>query len=47
MSATIVPLRANAAQPSLAPILSLTAAGMNAVNATILDRMQSEIPLIP
>ncbi|MEP6867049.1 MAG: polyprenyl synthetase family protein [Novosphingobium sp.] len=47
MSATVVPLRANAAQPSLAPILSLTAAGMNAVNATILDRMQSEIPLIP
>ncbi|MEO7915597.1 MAG: polyprenyl synthetase family protein [Novosphingobium sp.] len=40
-------MRANAAQPSLAPILSLTAAGMNAVNATILDRMQSEIPLIP
>lgn len=28
-------------------MLSLTAPGMNAVNAVILDRMQSEIPLIP
>lgn len=28
-------------------MLSLTAAGMNSVNAVILDRMQSEIPLIP
>ena len=28
-------------------MLSLTAQGMNAVNAVILDRMQSEIPLIP
>ena len=28
-------------------MLSLTAAGMNAVNAVILERMQSEIPLIP
>jgi hypothetical protein len=34
-------------EPSLAPILSLTATAMNAVNAIILDRMQSEIPLIP
>lgn len=33
--------------PSLDPILSLTAQGMNAVNAVILERMQSEIPLIP
>ncbi|MEP7221917.1 MAG: polyprenyl synthetase family protein [Novosphingobium sp.] len=47
MSATVVPLRPGAPQPSLAPILSLTAAGMNSVNAIILDRMQSEIPLIP
>jgi octaprenyl-diphosphate synthase len=35
------------AKPSLDPILALTAPGMNAVNAVILDRMQSEIPLIP
>ena len=28
-------------------MLALTAPGMNAVNAVILDRMQSEIPLIP
>ena len=48
MSAEIVPLkRAGAPQPSLDPILALTAQGMNAVNAVILDRMQSKIPLIP
>lgn len=47
MSAEILPLRQRAAQPSLAPMLSLTAPGMNSVNAVILDRMQSEIPLIP
>lgn len=34
-------------QPSLDPMLSLTAGGMNSVNSIILDRMQSEIPLIP
>ena len=28
-------------------MVSLTASGMNAVNSVILDRMQSEIPLIP
>jgi octaprenyl-diphosphate synthase len=32
---------------TLDPILSLTATAMNAVNAVILERMQSEIPLIP
>jgi octaprenyl-diphosphate synthase len=49
MSAEVVPLHRKEAQrdPSLAPILNLTATAMNAVNATILDRMQSEIPLIP
>jgi len=48
MSADVIPLRPRAgAEPSLAPILALTAPGMNAVNAIILDRMQSEIPLIP
>ena len=45
MSAEVVPLPVK--EPSLAPILSLTASAMNAVNAIILDRMQSEIPLIP
>ena len=47
MSADIIPLRKRATEPSLAPILALTADGMNAVNAVILDRMQSRIPLIP
>jgi octaprenyl-diphosphate synthase len=45
MSAEVVPLPVK--EPSLNPILSLTATAMNAVNAIILDRMQSEIPLIP
>ncbi|MFN3862680.1 MAG: polyprenyl synthetase family protein [Erythrobacter sp.] len=45
MSAEVVPLPRKA--PSLDPMLSLTAAGMNCVNAVILERMQSEIPLIP
>lgn len=49
MSAEIVPLRQTPPEkaPSLSPLLALTAPGMNAVNAVILDRMQSEIPLIP
>ena len=55
MSATIHPLR-NAghaivgpgrAEPSLTPLMALVADEMNAVNAVILDRMQSRIPLIP
>jgi octaprenyl-diphosphate synthase len=45
MSADIIPMLRKA--PTLDPMLSLTAGGMNAVNAVILDRMQSEIPLIP
>ncbi|WP_156840474.1 polyprenyl synthetase family protein [Novosphingobium aquimarinum] len=47
MSADIVALRPRDGQPSLDPILSLTAPGMNRVNAVILERMQSEVPLIP
>jgi octaprenyl-diphosphate synthase len=47
MSAEIVPLRPHASEPSLAPMLALTAPGMNSVNSVILDRMQSQIPLIP
>ena len=33
--------------PSLDPLMSLVADEMNSVNAVILDRMQSRIPLIP
>lgn len=47
MTAEILPLRSGGRPPSLQPMLSLTAGGMNAVNTVILDRMQSEIPLIP
>ena len=47
MSADVIPLKPRASGPSLGPIMALTAHGMNAVNAVILDRMQSEIPLIP
>ena len=45
MSAEILPFPKS--DPSLEPMLALTAQGMNSVNAVILDRMQSEIPLIP
>ena len=47
MSADVIPLKPHASEPSLGPIMALTASGMNAVNAVILDRMQSQIPLIP
>lgn len=46
MTATIHSLHP-ARQPSLDPMLKLVASDMNAVNAVILDRMQSNIPLIP
>lgn len=45
MTATIHRLRAPT--PSLDPMVALVTGDMNAVNAVILDRMQSEIPLIP
>jgi octaprenyl-diphosphate synthase len=45
MSAEVIPL--NPKRPTLDPMLALTATGMNAVNSVILERMQSEIPLIP
>ncbi len=45
MSAEVIPLPRK--EPSLAPILNLTATAMNAVNAIILDRMQSPVSLIP
>ena len=47
MSADVISLKPRQAEPSLGPIMALTAPGMNAVNAVILDRMQSAIPLIP
>ena len=47
MSADIIPLHDHRSDPSLDPMLALTASGMNAVNSVILARMQSEIPLIP
>lgn len=46
MSATIHPLP-RSAEPGLEPLMALVATGMNSVNAVILDRMQSRIPLIP
>jgi octaprenyl-diphosphate synthase len=46
MSATIHNFKSQSA-PSLDPLLSLVAQDMNRVNAVILDRMQSQIPLIP
>ncbi|MEM1131445.1 MAG: polyprenyl synthetase family protein [Pseudomonadota bacterium] len=46
MTATVHPLNRDT-PPSLNPIMSLVAQDMNAVNSIILDRMQSEIPLIP
>ncbi|MEP7350034.1 MAG: polyprenyl synthetase family protein [Sphingorhabdus sp.] len=46
MTATVHHIKGQAT-PSLEPILKLVAPEMNRVNAVILDRMQSEIPLIP
>lgn len=49
MSATLHSLRGDATKPapSLEPLLALVAADLNRVNAVILDRMQSQVPLIP
>src|SRR5881394_3782988 len=46
MSATVHPLGA-ARAPSLEPMIQLVAADLNHVNAVILERMQSEVALIP
>ncbi|APG63667.1 farnesyltranstransferase [Sphingorhabdus lutea] len=46
MTATIHHIDAKKA-PSLSPMMNIVAADMNKVNAVILDRMQSQIPLIP
>ena len=49
MAATLHRLRPgpSAGAASLDPIMALVAADMNAVNGVILDRMRSDIPLIP
>ncbi len=50
MTATVHPFRtaeAGKPAPSLDPLFALVAADMNQVNAVILERMQSEVPLIP
>ena len=46
MTATITPLPARKA-PSLEPMMSLVAGDLNHVNSVILERMQSEVVLIP
>src|SRR4051794_41389832 len=46
MTATIHPLVPRRA-PSLEPMIQLVAADLNHVNAVILERMQSEVALIP
>ena len=47
MTATVHPIRNQRAAPSLAPLMALVAPEMNSVNTVILDRMQSEVSLIP
>jgi octaprenyl-diphosphate synthase len=47
MSATLHRIDGAPASPSLDPMVRLVAHDMNAVNSVILDRMQSDIPLIP
>jgi octaprenyl-diphosphate synthase len=46
VTASLHPLHPSG-KPSLDPVIKLTAADMNAVNAVVLDRMQSEVVLIP
>ncbi|MGF1550258.1 MAG: polyprenyl synthetase family protein [Sphingomonadaceae bacterium] len=46
MTATVHPFRGRRA-PSLEPLTRLVAADLNAVNAVILERMQSDVALIP
>jgi len=46
MTATVTPIRRTSA-PSLDPVITLVAAEMNHVNSVILERMQSDVPLIP
>ncbi|HET9817482.1 MAG TPA: polyprenyl synthetase family protein [Xanthobacteraceae bacterium] len=46
MTATVYTFRSKA-EPSLDPLIELVASGMNGVNAVILERMQSNVALIP
>ena len=46
MTATVHPIRATSA-PSLEPMMQLVAADLNHVNSVILERMQSDVILIP
>ncbi|MEJ7933778.1 polyprenyl synthetase family protein [Sphingobium sp. AN558] len=46
VSGNVLPIGRTSA-PSLAPIMALVGEGMNNVNAVIIDRMASRIPLIP
>src|SRR3954467_9030938 len=46
MSANVHPIGV-ARAPSLEPMIQLVSADLNHVNAVILDRMQSDVPLIP
>lgn len=45
MTATVHHIRPE--KPSLQPLMSLVASGLNSVNRVILDRMQSQVALIP
>jgi octaprenyl-diphosphate synthase len=47
MTATVHPLAGGQSAPTLDPLMALVAPGMHAVNAVILDRMQSKVALIP
>ena len=47
MTATLHRISPAGREPSLEPILALVASDLNQVNAVILARMQSDIPLIP
>lgn len=47
MSATLHSLREPRVEPSLDPLMALVASDMLGVNAIILDRMQSQVALIP
>jgi octaprenyl-diphosphate synthase len=46
VTSNVVPIQRKS-EPSLQPMMDLVAGGMNQVNAVILDRMQSRVPLIP
>jgi octaprenyl-diphosphate synthase len=47
VTASVHPIRGDKAEPSLAPLMALTAPEMNEVNRVILERMQSPVALIP